>query len=281
MGMTAVIFIISILFGIFKTPENDDPKPENTMSQQELIDALIFSGDTLPPASVNIENSGCWNPPGLYDEYCMAYGMNLRRSKASSLYKKNEVSSAALANMLSASDRAAYWTTVYGLCYRNDQKEVSHIADSLRNIAIKADMDRVGLAGLVVGFVQDLPYWLIFRNTSCEEGNPEGKPCMTGIPHGLLSPMETAYLALGDCDSRALLLYCLFKHLGFEPLIITSNEYAHAMLALNIPSAGEYLLHHGRRFYFWETTATGWQAGMLPPSCSNKKYWEIALSYEY
>ena len=50
------------------------------------------------------------------------------------------------------------------------------------------------------------------------------------------------------------------------------------MIALNIPTQGDYIEHRGVRYYYWETTAVGWPAGMLPPSVSNSDYWEVALS---
>ena len=53
------------------------------------------------------------------------------------------------------------------------------------------------------------------------------------------------------------------------------------MLAIDIPTEGDFFEHKGRKFYFWETTATGWMPGMLPPEMSNKDYWTIILDHEY
>jgi hypothetical protein len=53
------------------------------------------------------------------------------------------------------------------------------------------------------------------------------------------------------------------------------------MLAVDVPTEGDYFEHNGRKFYFWETTAMGWLPGMLPPDMNNTDYWTIILDYEF
>lgn len=90
--------------------------------------------------------------------------------------------------------------------------------------------------------------------------------------------MEFLHTLKGDCDTRTVLLYGLLKGLGYSPKIANSEFYLHSMLLLDIPSRGEYLVENGKRYYFWETTAAGWQSGQLPPRFSQKKHWEIVLA---
>ena len=71
--------------------------------------------------------------------------------------------------------------------------------------------------------------------------------------------------------------YVILEHMGYDPMIVVSDEYAHAMLALNLPAQGDYIRYAGKKYYFWETTATGWGIGMLPPESNNKEYWKKAL----
>jgi hypothetical protein len=60
-----------------------------------------------------------------------------------------------------------------------------------------------------------------------------------------------------------------------------SNEYRHAMIAIDLPASGDHIIHKGKKFYFWETTNTGWLPGMLPPDTNNIAYWKITLDHEY
>jgi hypothetical protein len=69
----------------------------------------------------------------------------------------------------------------------------------------------------------------------------------------------------------------LLKNFGYSPIIINSNEYLHSMLALDLPASGDYLIHKGKRYAFWETTNVGWLPGMLPPDMNNTSYWNVIL----
>jgi len=153
------------------------------------------------------------------------------------------------------------------------------IVDSLSFIAGQKQLSRVELAQMVVTFVQDIPYSYIL-DKDCATYQTNGKPCIGNIALGILSPYEFLHSLYGDCDTRAVLIYAILDELGFDPMIVVSNQYAHAMLALHLPSSGDHLRHRGKNYYFWETTAEGWLLGMLPPTTNNVNYWKIALVNE-
>jgi hypothetical protein len=191
---------------------------------------------------------------------------------------------AQLSNLLSFSGTANYelvWQKIYGELYRYQPEALTQIGDSLKNIMVAQSLNKLDYARLIVTLVQQMPYWYVVSEASCNHDPYYDFPCISQIPFGLLTPQETAALARGDCDSKALLLYNLFRYLGFKPLIMVSKQYAHAMLAIDVPATGEFVYYNGNKFYFWEVTAEGWDAGMLPPNVSNINYWQIALSYEY
>ncbi len=170
-----------------------------------------------------------------------------------------------------------YWGYIYQELARQNSDVVAYLADSLVHLANERELSRSAIAELIVTFVQDIPYVLI-TNKACEE-DYEG-PCRAHETYGILSPYEFLYSLEGDCDTRSVLLYALLKHAGFQPIIMVSDEYAHAMIALNIPATGYYVEFDRQKFYFWETTSHGWKPGMLPPSTNNVQYWKIALAYE-
>ncbi|MDN5202879.1 hypothetical protein QQ008_15925 [Fulvivirgaceae bacterium BMA10] len=176
-------------------------------------------------------------------------------------------------------DYAKYWGNLYKKLYQLDAPSLKLLEDSLQTIRDKKQLNRTDFAHAIVTFVQDIPYSYII-NAPCSDQH-RSHPCVENIKYGILSPIEFLYTLNGDCDTRSVLLYALFRHFNYEPLVVISAQYQHAMLALNITATGEYLAHKGKKFYFWETTNVGWKPGMLPPDVNNKRYWKIALDYEY
>lgn len=172
-----------------------------------------------------------------------------------------------------------FWKDLYYDLYDHDQPELNSIQDSILAFAQREEIGHPNLIYSVVSFVQDIPYNYIISNDSCADHNDH--PCVPLQRYGILSPVEFLYSLAGDCDTRTVLLFTLLKKLGYEPIIVNSAQYRHSMLAVNVPTEGDYFLHKGKKFYFWETTATGWLPGMLPPDMNNTDYWTIILDYEF
>jgi hypothetical protein len=167
-----------------------------------------------------------------------------------------------------------FWRMVYMDLYEKNKNQLSFIQDSLTYIRDSLQLEREDFARMVVSFVQDIPYNYILPD-SCAGHNDF--PCMPNVKYGIYSPIEFLNSLHGDCDTRTVLLFTLLRNFGYEPVILNSTEYLHSMLALDIPSSGEYLEHKGKRYAFWETTNVGWLPGMIPPDMSNKNYWNVIL----
>ena len=172
------------------------------------------------------------------------------------------------------------WGRVYDQLIKDSKSYINFIVDSLTSVSKAQSLKRSELAEMVVTFVQDIPYSYV-RVEDCSQSNNNGKPCIGNVALGLLSPYEFLHSLYGDCDTRSVLIYTLLEEMGFDPMIVVSNQYAHAMLALNLPASGDHLSHKGKNYYFWETTGKGWPLGMLPPNTNNIKYWKIALVNEW
>lgn len=59
----------------------------------------------------------------------------------------------------------------------------------------------------------------------------------------------------GDCDSRALLLVVLLKHMGIEAVLLISPEYSHALAAIDCPGKGARFSVDGKNYLIADTTA--------------------------
>ncbi len=172
-----------------------------------------------------------------------------------------------------------FWHNLYLDLYDHDKRHLQPLSDSLAALAVKDDLQEGALVYATVSMIQDIKYNYILHSDSCFIH--ADYPCVPLQSYGVLSPVEFMYSLSGDCDTRTLLLFTLLKNLGYDPIIVNSYQYKHSMLAVDLPTSGDYFIHKGRKFYFWETTARGWLPGMLPPDMNNPEYWTIILDYEF
>lgn len=164
--------------------------------------------------------------------------------------------------------------------------------DSLR---VQHQMSEQQFANALVSCVQSIPYYLVVDRdctpslyadefirkylATCNESC-----CLGGVLYGVRSPVEFLSDLKGDCDTRALFLYSLFRKFNYDVALITSEHYRHAAIAValtgNVANAASVLRRGNKLFYAWETTARGHRAGNLPLPVSNLKHWNIALINE-
>lgn len=268
--MKKVLRVIGILFvGIYLVAHYFPAEPTYTEAP-EFEDGDFDEVDTLEQ-SIVVTHSRVWRD--LTDE-----SRNLRFSLGSteeeSAYKfRNRVP------VNETSTEEVFWNSVYYQLFRHDQPALMPLKDSILALAHRDYIQAEDLLYTVVSFVQDIRYNYILSADSC--ATHTDFPCRPRERFGILSPVEFLYTLSGDCDTRTVLLFTLLKNLGFDPVIINSSQYHHSMLAVDIPSQGDYFLYKGRKFYFWETTSTGWMPGMMPPDMNNPDYWTVVLDYEY
>jgi hypothetical protein len=167
-----------------------------------------------------------------------------------------------------------YWNGVYIQIYNEQKNDLNSIITSLKSLQKDKVLNRNQFARVIVSLVQDIPYTLVLSEQKCEDQIEYEGPCVSGVKYGIYTPIEFLSNLKGDCDTRTLLLYTILKQFEYNPIILTSKEYAHSMLALDIQASGDFILHNGRKHYFWETTASGWDVGVLPPTTRNKNYWK-------
>lgn len=184
-----------------------------------------------------------------------------------------------------SSDNQNYWRSIYSQVVKFDTVHMQFIYEEFEKIRVERELDEAGFADMVVSFVQSIPYTLIL-STSKEEAERSGGfvrdyiqnkkgPLVENIKFGFFSPLEFLHSIRGDCDTRTLTVYSILSHFGYDVVIL--NCSVHSMIGINIPSQGRALKYKGKKYYFWETTGTGWQPGQLPAEYEHTTDWYVAL----
>ena len=259
LGYAVLVYIL--LSVVINKAEEELPVSEGTCEDQY----------TLIGESLDRLHQRSWDISSAKGPFCASYRSS--EDLSTDLAKhRNKVSS----------DEASYheyWGHIYSQLVAEGKEHLGFIIDSLQHVGQEKNLDRNELAELVVSFVQDIPYSYILSKECSTLENPT-HPCVGNTYLGILSPVEFLHSLRGDCDTRSVLIYAIMEEMGFDPMIVISQEYAHAMLAVHMPAAGDHLSHNGKNYYFWETTAKNWPVGVLPPNSKNINYWKIALVNE-
>lgn len=123
------------------------------------------------------------------------------------------------------------------------------IADKLKAIATKNQLDNQGLAELTMAFVQEgFPY------TADPENNGYDYPKF---------PIELFVDGGGDCEDKCCALSSLLSHYGFDVVLVRLPR--HMALGINCKNCdGGYYEFDGKRYAFIESTQTGWQIATIP-----------------
>lgn len=136
------------------------------------------------------------------------------------------------------------------------------LARELERMAASEGYDRFHRAEFILSFVQSLPY------------------IYTPVPR----PAGETLLKGGDCKSKSILLASLLYSLGYREILLEfppdefSNNIGHEAVAVAFNKGelppGKSLFafdYDGQRYYYAETTATGWGLGEMPELLQNKK----------
>jgi len=167
---------------------------------------------------------------------------------------------------------------------QHDQSKLNYLYEMFDSIRQSNTLDEKRFAEVIVSCIQDIPYTLILDN-ACDyrlynsafisKYLQQGGQCVPNITFGILSPVEFAATLDGDCDTRALLLYVLLDKFGYDVIFLSSQQYQHALIGINLPYSGVSKIIDGKRYVLWETTSIGIKPGFLPAEISNVKHWEV------
>ena len=77
-------------------------------------------------------------------------------------------------------------------------------------------------------------------------------------------PYETLFDMRGDCEDTAILYAALMKSLGYEVALLLYDDHMATGVGMPAGTSGTYYEKNGTRYYYCETTATGWWLGDIP-----------------
>ncbi len=181
------------------------------------------------------------------------------------------------------------YSRLYDRIYRKDRVYLNSVYSMLDSIRDTNELNRMEFANVITGLVQSIDYVLILEescndptvllNAEIRDMLRKGVDCEGNAPYGIKTPLEFLSSMNGDCDTRTLLLYTLFKHFNYDVAIINSDFYGHSMLGLNLNGIkGVYKKYEGKSYYFWETTSRGFGLGELPREMGQLSFWKIEIN---
>ena len=122
------------------------------------------------------------------------------------------------------------------------------IAEEFKKLANKHNWTAEQIANFVLSFVQCLPYTV--------------DDVSTGVDEFPRFSIETLVAGGGDCEDTTILAGSIFLVLGYD--LVCLNPKGHLALGIEGKFPGAYFEHNRKRYFYSETTGTGWEIGNLP-----------------
>jgi len=149
-------------------------------------------------------------------------------------------------------------TTSYGhyVSDRYDDQYVRGIADDLESFGERNDLSKPQVVNHAIAFTQGLEY----TSDVNEPYNEYPK-----------YPVETMVDRGGDCEDTSILLAALLEKLGYGAVLFLIPDAQHAAVGIRGDNSidGLYYEYSGKRYYYVETTGSGWQVGEAPDMVKN------------
>jgi len=180
------------------------------------------------------------------------------------------------------------FSDIYNEMYVYDSSKFDRVFKAYDSLIVMNKLDKKSAAEMIVSSIQAVPYSSVLES-SCDNENKSTRytfynntnNCIGFEKYGVRSPVEFLKDLKGDCDTRALFLYTVLKRFNYDVAILTSSEYKHALIAINLneqnPVEGKNILINNKKYFLWETTSYGWKPGIISSEISNLKHWNLAF----
>ncbi|MDD1772751.1 MAG: fibronectin type III domain-containing protein [Methanomassiliicoccales archaeon] len=131
-----------------------------------------------------------------------------------------------------------------------DDVVITYIAECMEDLTAQSGLDGAEEAQMVLNFVQEsIPYSYDTDTHSMDDY--------------WSFPVETLYEGSGDCEDKSFLYTSILESIGYETALLMYDD--HVAVGVNCTGlSGWYYGVDGIRYYYCETTATGWAIGEMP-----------------
>jgi len=138
----------------------------------------------------------------------------------------------------------------------HDDLIIATIASGLKKEAKQKGFGEYDTANYILAFVQSLSY----------HDDKE----LTPYNDYWKFPIETLAEGWGDCEDTSILYAALMKAAGYDIVLLQMPDHMAVGVALSKPIFGAYIIYNGKRYFYAETTASGWLIGKVPPENAGK-----------
>jgi hypothetical protein len=202
---------------------------EQADGEEGYEDNLIGVSDDQAGDFINVNYQ--WN----YGKSSWTYGLKIPRS-AYNYYK--------MVDRMQVKDYSYYVTD------STDDEYLAALAEKFREAAEKEDYSDLDMVKNIIFFVQNLNY------VDDKVG--------TGYDEYPKFPLETLADEGGDCEDSAILLASLLRELGFGTVLVQFPDHMGVGVRGEPSIPGSYYEVDGIRYYYVETTSSGWGIGDIP-----------------
>lgn len=268
---TYFFFLLLVFYGLGSLFFTNSIKEKKVYYEKNIYDERLKSGENFL-MSYKID----WNDNN-----------NRKHSTTLSVNSNEYFKSKEFKDNLQLDLRLKNMPVIYSDISKRDYEKLSNIYSSLKEIKSSIpNISRKEFADVLVTMVQNIPYGLQLSGdcTVLYESNDlvnklvrAGFTCESNIKFGIYSPLEFIGNFKGDCDTRTVFLYTLFKKFNYDAVILNSLQYEHSILGINLPSYGKFKIHNGKKYYVWETTAPGFEIGVIPKNIGDISKWYVVI----
>jgi len=135
-----------------------------------------------------------------------------------------------------------------------DDEQIKFIANEFEALGADNGLSEREVVNLAMRFVQQLQY------------TPDD--VSTGYDQYARYPVETLHHRGGDCVDTSVLLAAILQEMGYGCVLLALWDANHMAVGVKgDPSiTGSYYEYNNNRYYYVETTGSGWSVGEIPPN---------------
>jgi predicted transglutaminase-like cysteine proteinase/predicted nucleic acid-binding Zn ribbon protein len=153
-------------------------------------------------------------------------------------------------------DRKKIHNYSYYVTDTTDDEYLTGLAAKFREAAEQENYSDLDMVKTIIFFVQNLQY--------------VDDKVETGYDEYPKFPLETLADEGGDCEDSAILLASLLRELGYGTVLIQFQDHMAVGVKGEDSISGSYYEVDGIRYFYVETTSTGWEIGDVPEQMADQ-----------